>query len=685
MSVSGKVLNATSSRGGVFGMQITARVASLILLFSAFTAQADISLSAPRKPTKEAELGSPPPEPVPVNVRVKRGGVVEIPLRVFGIPNQPVTYRLRALPGLGRLSELKMVGRGLGVLTYQHSGAKTQESDQFLYAAQTAKGVSGSVRVNITIVDDPPNLSAPEELDLDTVMIGSTATRKITIENRGGGVMNGTIAIDEPWKIDGKATYSLRSGEKQTFGLTFAPQVEQTFHGLIRYSSDPRHTTALRAVAEAAVSVMPRLLELTPARETIRAGILRIANRTSEEQPLRLHAGNRLSVPEQVSVPPNGEISVLIETAPGQVDQIAEEVQVDSPSFATRIAVQVPAAGPIIRANPVSLSFGKIDADRPTTATLQVANFGGTQAHVRVAAPAPFVIASADSAFWLNAGATKDVTVSLLSVDAGRIEATLQIKTSGAELDIPVEVEVAGRPVADRASSRRDAGVKAGSLQTAAPSLRPSQIENVRIGRVTSTTCEIAWHVTAKAQPQYQFERLVTAGNGFDWTPIANVVIKTAGSPQDFGKNLAMHGVADPDAASPEPSEAVTIAPAITALIKNLSPNTAYKVRIVTIDPKDAANRSSVPVEFHTSPMLAQTIALRFVLPSFLVLSVIMIRRRSSKRAGSVGPDSESTAKPKPPETFVPAALRPEPAPAGRRKIPALRELGPGRFELDVD
>src|SRR5437879_1695894 len=129
-------------------MRTNFRVALIAFLCTVLTAQADIALPSPKKPAKKGQAVTPAPaelpEPVPLHIRVRKGGSVDIPLRVFGIPNQPFTYRIRALPEFGKLSEPRMAGRGIGVVTYQHSGDDMEERDQFRYAVRTERGVSVS-------------------------------------------------------------------------------------------------------------------------------------------------------------------------------------------------------------------------------------------------------------------------------------------------------------------------------------------------------------------------------------------------------------------------------------------------------------------------------------------------------------------------------------------------------------
>jgi len=686
-------------------MQISRKVASvLVLLVGTFAACADISLGPAPKHSKGLDLPEAPPEPVPVTIQVKRGSTVEIPLRVFGITTQTMTYRLRSTPEFGELSELKMTGRGTGMLTYRHSGEKTQQSDHFLFATQTANGVSASAKITIVIVDDPPALSVPEGLEWGTVMIGTTATRRFLIENRGGGLLKGTVTVDEPWKIDGKAAYSLRSGESQTFALRFTPDSEQTFEGVVRFSSDPHQTTALTAVAEAAIRIEPRKLVLTPSGDTTRSGTVKILNRTNEEQPLRFRAGPKLTLSERMSVPPNGEISVPITTSPGLLDPVIDEIQVDSPGFATTIAVQAPAVGPIVRADPASLSFGKIDNGSSVTATVNVTNSGGTGVAVELVAPPQLEIDAADSAFWLGAGATKAVKVLLVSRDAGKFEASLHLKTASAVFEIPVEAELIPKPFAPAPPARST--IANAVRPDLTPIVRGPAIENLRVKRVGSATCEITWETTEEVPPSYQLERLASEGVGVGWTPISNVVISTAVSAQTFSKNLAMHGVTLADSPGAETADA---APAggkrtASALIKDLKAETAYSVRLIAIDAKDETHRSITYLEFQTPRAWTKTISFRFGLPSFLLLSVVLVCRRTRRGAGSGKPTT------KPFETFVPPTV-PPPAnpvapvaridsmpsiaapvppiiPAWKKlplKVPKIRETSPGCFQLYRD
>jgi hypothetical protein len=212
------------------------------------------------------------------------------------------------------------------------------------------------------------------------------------------------------------------------------------------------------------------------------------------------------------------------------------------------------------------------------------------------------------------------------------------------------------------------------------PPVRPP-LDQLRITRLTSTACELTWHGTVKGR--YEIERLVGGRNGFDWVLMRNVDI-SSGLQSSFGKNMAMHGVSEPDAETPDPSETGGL---VTARMKDLTANTSYRLRVVVIDPKDETIRSSVPLEFQTSGLLTQANALRFGVPSVILLLGIMFMRRSNTNASPVKTQDEPAEKAKAIGAFVPAPLRGEPAAAGPKpkKFPAMRELEPGVFYLDVD
>jgi hypothetical protein len=674
-------------------MRIAFNIAALLLLCAVFAAQADISLPTPKDPVKKrkALAPPPPPEPVAVNVEVRRGGSVEIPLRVFGVPNQRLKYRIRTKPEFGEVSDPVMAAKGVGAVTYRHSGGDEETRDHFFYAAQTEDGVSASVEVNISIVDEAARPGVPEEVDFGTVRIGTPVTKEITIANRGGGVMRGNVSTDEPWQIDGKAAYNLRAGEKQTFKLKLAPQFEQEFQCLLRYSSHPDRTTLLRTVAEAAIAISPRRLRLISDHDAGRAGVLKIANRTSEEQPVRFRMSGSLSGPKRVTVPGGGEISVTFEAAPGEAGPIDEQLLIESPSFATAIPVQAPALGAIVRVAPASVSLGRIVSGRSADAAVQVKNIGGARALVSAAASAPFAIAGANSSFTLEPGEARDVRVSLLSSAEGRQRGVLRIMSGRQQFDVPVEADVTSPPPATALSAPALAAGGPAPWKIGPDAPEPQyrvvpRFDGLRFTSLKPTSCEIAWRLPSDVPLHFKIETLVPSRDGhgkvkLDFVEMTNVAIigeegyKARASLIDHGiklDDLEREGVGQPGAPKKPP------APPITAVIKKLNPNMAYAIRIVPVDASGKQSRPSSTVQFQTPPKHDFTITpLRFLVCALVLLVPLTVGRRIRLKRKQTFYVPKAVPRPK--------ELRNKPVAAGEKDIPMIRELAPGRFEIDYD
>ncbi|GEM_PF-2539843 len=560
------------------------RPASFLLLLFVVSAWGDISLPSPPRGGKPVYIQTP--EAAPVDISVRRGESVEIPLRVFGVSEQPVTFRLRKLPRAGALSGVRMVSEGAAVVLYEHSGERLQRHDRFSFTAQTGGETSSDVEVNITIIDAPPALGAPREVDFGTVRIGSTATKEIAIENRGGGVLKGTLSIDEPWKLDGKATYNLRGGEKRIIRLRIAPVDAQTARGEIRYSSDPDRKTALSAAAEAAVAITPERLELGASR----AGTLTIANRTGEEMPLRLRIGGKLKGPERAVLPAGGTLSVRIEADDAETGPIDGAVQVESPGSMADVAVHAPASGPLLKVIPSALSLGNADGPKPPYKSVTITNAGGTGTFVRVEPSSHLVIARGDSSFWLEAGLSRNIAVSVEPMEAGKYHERLAITSDANGFDLPVSAEVARARTAAVTLVKKPAPALFESLVSApAPKTATSaQIGAIRIRNITATTCEISWRIPPNTHSKYRVESFsLLPGAPADakhfWIPLTNIVLRDSrGRSASVGENWMTHGVDIEGLEDAHPAKQPD--PTISASVDQLSPSTLYSIRIVGKD-----------------------------------------------------------------------------------------------------
>src|SRR5579862_2467056 len=212
-----------------------------------------------------AEISLPPsrlPQPVPITVDVRRGESVTITFRIYGKRTEDVRFKIRSQPQLGKLSGVTPTGRDTATIVYRNSGDVTHLHDSFTYAAQTSDGVSGPAEVTINVLEDPPILAIPDEINFGNVLAGGTSQREFTVENRGGGLVEGNIEADLPWRIDGNNAYRLGHGESQSFTVTLATQEGRALRGEIRYSSHADRVTTLKAASTLPFTVAQKDLEL---------------------------------------------------------------------------------------------------------------------------------------------------------------------------------------------------------------------------------------------------------------------------------------------------------------------------------------------------------------------------------------------------------------------------------------
>ncbi len=168
---------------------------------------------------QQPAVGVVPPQPVQLNVKVRREGKTEIPLSVNGVAGEPLKFLIRTPPVQGKASDPRSTGRETAVTVYEPPADLSIIADHFLYAVQSGAGVSAPVEVFITIVDQPPQLTNPDTLEFPAVRTGSTTSKLLEITNSGGGMLVGEVVVEAPWRIEGKAGYRLGAGDVAIYKL----------------------------------------------------------------------------------------------------------------------------------------------------------------------------------------------------------------------------------------------------------------------------------------------------------------------------------------------------------------------------------------------------------------------------------------------------------------------------------
>lgn len=494
----------------------------LFLFVCVFFLGLGVPVQAERKPAPI--VGAAPPQPVELNLKIRREGKTEIPLRIYGKANEPLKYLIRVPPTHGKVSDPLPKEREVSVTVYEPPADLSITTDKFAYAVQSGVGVSAAVEVQITIIDQPPQLGIQDNIDFGTVRAGASNYRMLELTNKGGLIATGEVIVDPPWKIDGKTGYHLRADEIAVFKVTFAPEAGGKFEGVARFTSDPLHSTTLRGVAEAAIAANPEkwVLQQTPG-DTARSGTFELLNQLDEPRTFLLKADPRLKIPGQLTIPARAGVTVTVEAAAPTADAFETTIQLVARDFSIAVPVNVPALTAVFRASPQAIAFGRLPVAAKATERFQVENFGGASGRVTWEISPPFH--TPETSAMLQAGEKKEFPLELETKTPGRYRTWLKFHAGAQSFDMLVEAEIAAtgnmaqRPRAGTttvATGSESTDPSTAPIESSEPSAKTIQAvplpdwvsdprlpAGVRVSQITATSAVIEW--PAKLSPTAHF------------------------------------------------------------------------------------------------------------------------------------------------------------------------------------
>lgn len=474
-------------------------------------------------------VGAAPPQPMEMNLKIRREGKTEIPLRIYGKANEPLKYLIRVAPANGKLSEPQFKEREISSVIYEPPADLGITTDKFAYAVQSAAGVSAAVEVQITIVDQPAQLGIQDRIDFGTIRAGATNHRMLEISNKGGLIASGEVIVDAPWKIEGKATYRLRTDEIAVFKVVFAPDAGGRSEGVARYTSDPQHSTTLLGVAEAAIAANPPqwVLQQTPGEST-RSGTFELLNQLDEARTIQLKADARLKVPAQLTLAPHAGANVTVEVASANADGFDAAIQLVAPDFSIAVPVRVPALAAIMRVLPQPMTFGRLAVGAQASEHFTVENIGGASGRVAWEISPPF--RTPETSATLQAGEKKDFALELETKLPGRYRTWLKFRAGAQSFDVLVDAEIAstGKGVprtltgatgapgsAEAAPPAADTGASPEGSDPApppAPMPLPDWVTDprlpggVRVSQITETSAVIEWPASLSPATRFRVD-----------------------------------------------------------------------------------------------------------------------------------------------------------------------------------
>ncbi|MEO8206764.1 MAG: hypothetical protein ABI615_11330 [Chthoniobacterales bacterium] len=357
-------------------MRNTALLGALLLLL--FSARADINSPLP-----------PPPQPQAGKVEILVGEKAEIILRAKSRINLPLTFIIRNPPKHGTLSEIKLINDRSAKVIYQPSPNSKPGMDFFTYAVQgPGTGVSSPERVTIAITEPSPEFEAPAFLNFENVSIGETAKKSITLTNKGGGLIKGTLELPPPWKISDEGRYRLATDQSKEFTITFTPAEGREYREIIAYSNDPQRHLSLTGTGLLPLKIDRTALPLKAEEDGQRTGVLEITNISDKPREITFKAAEILASISNVTLQPQETKTITVKTTGRPLNAINTPLKIQSGIFEVTLpitAFALPAKLTFDSAD--TLEFGYVAPGHIYRKTIAVINSGGTSAILKVLLP----------------------------------------------------------------------------------------------------------------------------------------------------------------------------------------------------------------------------------------------------------------------------------------------------------
>lgn len=336
-----------------------------------------------------------PKEPVvtpsfakPVKAVVFTGGEVEIPLKA----NAPVggtKYLLRSQPHMGALGELIATEDGRATIIYRHDPRSGTGMDEFTYAVQSpGAAVSSRATVSIQIINRPPHIEAPLEIDFGSMPVGSAVRQIVTLRNSGGEPFSGRMQFSSPWESE-LGRLEIPAGGSADVPVEFKPDAARAFSGTWYIDGGADGTSIkLMGVGYVVLDVSPSFLKLQDSKDGSRSAKLTVANKTADPITIDFECPPEIHPISPLVIKGNRQVEVAVEASAdraigGRTAVVVKEKRV----FAT-VEILIPPlpASLSIRPSP-TLDFGEISPGKSAVRELTLKNAGGIPAAIEISCP----------------------------------------------------------------------------------------------------------------------------------------------------------------------------------------------------------------------------------------------------------------------------------------------------------
>jgi hypothetical protein len=284
-------------------------------------------------------------------------------------------------------------------------------------------------------------------------LLGRRSTSELEISNRGGGMIEGTVTVQEPWSIRGSAEYRLGPGSTTTVTLVFQPTKAGNINGQAVLGPDPRQVVSLAGTGETPLVVIPErlLLQPRPGSQT-RMATLTIENRAEDAVDVSMESGERLMIDKAARVPGKAKVQVPVFAEAAHPTRFEEKLRLRVGYWRVEVPVEAEPLPPMLKLVAGGAPSAPAMAGQPVELRAIVEHHGGVPAQVQVGVSPPFEVS--ERSLELTAGAKKEVRISAPSLSAGQHTAVLTASTLGMNERLELAVDVAETKPTPAASVR---------------------------------------------------------------------------------------------------------------------------------------------------------------------------------------------------------------------------------------
>ena len=547
----------------------------------------------------------------------------EISLQIAGRIVEPLDFLVRKEPKHGRLSGLRRTGRNSAAVLYTPDAHAAPGDDFFSFAAQSLDSpVSAPATVWIRLVERPPVLECPGELDFGKVFLGDTEERGLAIKNAGGGTAAGTIRPNPPWRPAGPGQFRVPAGSESSILLVFEPLEERDFSDRIQIGADPKSVVLVRGSGVAPISWPKDGLVASPADRGKGTASITFTNNSASERTVTVEWPEFLKAVREVTLPAGGFSVVKWEIAAPLSLKYEGAAEVRSGNFKGKLPIRVFPAPAKLEVKPErELKLAAQKSGGPLKGFFAVKNTGGSDTPLEILAPPEILITPTPGNLILRTGQEQAFDVQLESQKKDRCKIRIQ-SPAGELVELSIEPPTLqtsrpSSPVENFLTIFRKPENSPAPAATVSSGIPP--VETLSLLAVRPREIVLAWKLPAPGAAGFRIERRSIA-------PGANGGVTITWIPWQGSRISISEGMA-------------------TARLERLPVNAQWTIRIVGLDEKGNPGQPSKSFQIATQPVAQFSVPWWVWLALMPPLAVGLARLRKKNQTRLLAKENERIAR----------------------------------------